>query len=135
MSLVRKAGGKRPPSRLMGRNKGSRMTIVKEAPAMAGNTDIGLAARKAMIDSQLRTSGVNAEFVLRRMMAVAREDHVPAQLRSLAYIDRMLDLGEGRKLAAPVVQGMMLQEAAPTAADRVLLVDGGSGFCRSDDVE
>jgi protein-L-isoaspartate(D-aspartate) O-methyltransferase len=81
-----------------------------------------------MIDSQLRTSGVNAEFVLRRMGAVAREQFVPAGKRGFAYIDRAIALGGGRHLAAPVVQGMMLQEARPSAADKALLVDGGSGY-------
>ena len=81
-----------------------------------------------MIDSQLRTSGVNAEFVLRRMDAVARERFVPAAAQGFAYIDRAIALGDGRYLAAPVVQGMMLQEARPTLADKALLVDGGSGY-------
>ena len=86
------------------------------------------AARKAMIDSQLRTSGVNADFVLARMAAVPREDFVPASAKGVAYMDRAIPLGEGRALAAPLVQGMMLQEAWPTLADKVLIVDGGSGY-------
>jgi protein-L-isoaspartate(D-aspartate) O-methyltransferase len=81
-----------------------------------------------MIDSQLRTSGVNAEFVLRRMGEVERERFVPESARGFAYIDRAIALGGGRYLAAPVVQGMILQEARPTAADKALLVDGGSGY-------
>ncbi len=81
-----------------------------------------------MLDSQLRTSGVNAEFVLRRMGEVAREDFVPDSARGFAYIDRAIALGNGRHLAAPVVQGMMLQEADPTTRDKALLVDGGSGY-------
>ena len=99
------------------------MTIVEDRPATGHE-----AARRAMIDSQLRTSGVNAEWVLRRMDAVAREDFVPAGARGHAYIDRAIALGNGRYLAAPAVQGMMLQEARPTSADRALLVDGGSGY-------
>ncbi|MXO97453.1 protein-L-isoaspartate O-methyltransferase [Altererythrobacter xixiisoli] len=81
-----------------------------------------------MVDSQLRTSGVNAEFVLQRMGVVAREDFVPSIARGIAYIDRAIALDGGRQLAAPVVQGRMLQEAAPNKADRALLVDGGSGY-------
>jgi protein-L-isoaspartate(D-aspartate) O-methyltransferase len=96
--------------------------------ALDRSQDTHEAARKAMIDSQLRTSGVNAEWVLRRMDAVAREDFVPAAARGFAYIDRAIALGGGRYLAAPAVQGMMLQEARPTPADRALLVDGGSGY-------
>ena len=81
-----------------------------------------------MIDSQLRTSGVNAGYVLERMGEVAREDFVPAGARGVAYMDRAIDLGGGRWLAAPLVQGMMLQESRPTSADKALLVDGGSGY-------
>lgn len=86
------------------------------------------AARRAMIDSQLRTSGVNEPWVLARMLAVPREDFVPPQLRAAAYVDRALDLGGGRTLAAPIVQARMLAEARPQAGDRVTVVDGGSGY-------
>lgn len=104
------------------------MTIVEDRPPAGHETAQHNAARRAMLDSQLRTSGVNAEFVLRQMGAVAREDFVPANARGFAYIDRAIALGDGRHLAAPVVQGMMLQQADPTARDKALLVDGGSGY-------
>lgn len=86
------------------------------------------AARKAMIDSQLRPSGVNAPFVLRRMGEVERERFVPEALRNVAYMDRAVPLNNGRWLAAPEVQGRMLQEALPKHTDRTLIVDGGSGY-------
>jgi len=99
------------------------VTIVEDRPS-AGHE----VARKAMIDSQLRTSGVNAEPVLRRMAEVPRERFVPEAARGFAYIDRAIALGGGRQLAAPVVQGMMLQEARAVPADKALVVDGGSGY-------
>ena len=86
------------------------------------------AARKAMIDSQLRTSGVNEPFVLARMGAVAREEFVPAAARAVAYIDRAIPLDNGRRLAAPLFYGMVLAEAKPSADDRVLVVDSGAGY-------
>lgn len=86
------------------------------------------AARRAMIDSQLRTSGINEDIVLARMNAVAREDFVPDAARGTAYVDRAVPLGEGRFLAAPVFHGAMLAEARPVPADRALIVDGGSGY-------
>ena len=84
-------------------------------------------ARRAMIDSQLRTSGVNADYVLRRMGEVAREDYVPAAVRDIAYIDRAIALESGGFLPAPVVQGMMLQEAEPRPGDHAIVVDS-SGY-------
>ncbi|TAD85479.1 MAG: protein-L-isoaspartate O-methyltransferase [Sphingomonadales bacterium] len=81
-----------------------------------------------MIDSQLRTSGVNEEYVLARMLAVPREDYLPAEKASLAYIDRAIALGEQGHLAAPLFYGKLLTEAAPGPDDRVLLVSGGTGY-------
>ncbi len=85
-------------------------------------------ARRAMIDSQLRTSGVNEEYVLARMLAVPREDFLPADKASVAYIDRAVLLGEDGHLAAPLFYGKLLMEAAPAPDDRVLVVEGGTGY-------
>ena len=89
-------------------------------------------ARRAMIDSQLRTSGVNEEYVLARMLAVPREDFLPADKTSVAYIDRAVMLGANGNgaghLAAPLFYGKLLVEAAPEREDRVLLIHGGTDY-------
>ena len=100
------------------------MTITAERP---GTVDFA-AARRAMIDSQLRPSGVNDPAVLEAFASVAREDFVPAAARGHAYIDRAISLEDGQALAAPLFHGRMLTEAAPVADDRVLVVTGGSGY-------
>ncbi|MEZ5744618.1 MAG: protein-L-isoaspartate O-methyltransferase [Sphingomonadaceae bacterium] len=99
------------------------MTITDERPRAASE-----AARRAMIDSQLRTSGVNEPWVLNAMASVAREDFVPEAMKSAAYIDRAIPLENGRALPAPLVQAKMLSEAAPTQDDKVLLVGDGAGY-------
>ena len=86
------------------------------------------AARRAMIDSQLRVSGVNDERVLAAMATVAREDHLPVAARGHAYIDRAIALGNGQALPAPLVQGLMLTEARPAVGERVLVISGGSTY-------
>ncbi|MBU1254272.1 MAG: protein-L-isoaspartate O-methyltransferase [Alphaproteobacteria bacterium] len=103
------------------------MTTTLARPADSRPDDFA-AARRAMIDGQLRTSGVNERFVLDRMGAVAREDFVPDQARGIAYMDRAIRLPDGGFLPAPVFHGKMLEEARPRIADRVLIVDGGSGY-------
>ena len=100
------------------------MTKVETRPEMSNSER----ARRAMIDSQLRTSGVNAPWVLDRMRAVPREDFLPATAQGFAYNDRAIPLGEGRFLAAPLVHGMMLQEAAPRVDEDAIVVDAGSGY-------
>jgi protein-L-isoaspartate(D-aspartate) O-methyltransferase len=99
------------------------MTLTENRPAAAFD-----AARRAMIDSQLRTSGINEPWVLAAMARVPREDFVPDSARAAAYTDRAVPLGDGRFLAAPVVQGLMLTEAKPTVADKALLVGDGKGY-------
>ncbi|MFM5929646.1 MAG: protein-L-isoaspartate O-methyltransferase family protein [Novosphingobium sp.] len=89
------------------------MTLLDERPATA---------RRAMIDSQLRVSGVNDPAILGAFDTVAREDHVPADLAANAYIDRALALGDGHSLPAPLVHGRMLIEAAPKPGEAVLVV-------------
>ena len=98
------------------------MTITENRPAASE------AARRAMIDSQLRVSGVNEEWVLAAMARVPREDFVPESACGHAYIDRAIPLDGSHALPAPLVAGMMLIEAAPQADDRVLLVSCGSGY-------
>ena len=50
--------------------------------ATAQKTTDFAAARRHMIESQLRTSGVNDSWVLERMAAVPREDFVPEAARA-----------------------------------------------------
>ncbi|MGX7951178.1 protein-L-isoaspartate O-methyltransferase family protein [Tsuneonella sp. HG249] len=96
-------------------------SVARPAPDFA-------AARRAMIDSQLRTSGVNEPWVLSRIAATPREEFVPAAARDVAYIDRAIALeGEGM-LAAPLFYGRLLSESKPATDDAVLVVDGGSGY-------
>lgn len=100
------------------------MTITEDRPA----TIDFAAARRAMIDSQLRVSGVTQDFVLAAMGETAREDYVPVAARGHAYIDRAIPIGGCHALPAPLVHGMLLREAAPSAGDTVLLVDCGAGY-------
>lgn len=96
------------------------MTLAAESIA-SQLEDLG-AARRAMIDSQLRVSGINQDWLLAALARVPREEFVPVAARGHAYIDRAIPLGEGRMLPAPLVQAMLLAEAAPEAGDTVLVV-------------
>lgn len=86
------------------------------------------AARRHMIESQLRTSGVNDRYVLDRMAAVAREDFVPENARASAYVDRTIALGAGAFLAPPLAHGQILTHARPSAQERVLVVGPATGY-------
>ncbi|HOB13111.1 MAG TPA: protein-L-isoaspartate O-methyltransferase [Novosphingobium sp.] len=80
------------------------------------------AARRAMIDSQLRVSGINQPWLLEAIARVAREDYVPVAARGHAYIDRAIPIDADHALPAPLVQAKLLAEAAPRADDKVLVI-------------
>lgn len=101
------------------------MSVAVAEPAYA--TDFAV-ARRAMIDSQLRTSGVIDDAVLGRMGTLPREDFVPDAMRAVAYMDRAVPLGDGRSLPSPLFHALLLQEAGLSSADRVLIVDCGAGY-------
>jgi protein-L-isoaspartate(D-aspartate) O-methyltransferase len=84
--------------------------------------------RRAMVASQLRTTGVNDPAVVAAMSAVARERFVPAERRAVAYADAAVPLGEGRALNPPMVLGRLLTEAHLDGAEKALVIGAGTGY-------
>jgi protein-L-isoaspartate(D-aspartate) O-methyltransferase len=84
--------------------------------------------RRAMIASQLRTTGTNDPRVLAAMGEVPRERFVPAARVSLAYADALVPLKPGRDFNSPMALGRLLTEAAPRPGERVLVVAAATGY-------
>jgi len=86
------------------------------------------AARRAMVDSQLRPQGVTDPGVLDAMGAIPRENFVPREARALAYSDRAVALGQGRFLMPCAVLGQLLTQMAPQPSERALVVGAATGY-------
>lgn len=86
------------------------------------------AARRSMIESQLRPQGVTDHAVLEAMGEIPREAFVPAEARPLAYSDRSVAIGGDRFLSAPAVLGQLLTQMAPVAGENALVIGAGSGY-------
>lgn len=84
--------------------------------------------RRAMVASQLRTTGVNDPRVIAAMGSVPRERFVPAERVPLAYADAIVPLPGGRQLNSPMALGRMLTEAAPQPGDRALVIGASTGY-------
>nr|WP_315458761.1 protein-L-isoaspartate O-methyltransferase [uncultured Sphingorhabdus sp.] len=84
--------------------------------------------RRAMVDSQLRTSGVQDATVLAAMGRIPREDYVPATHRSTAYMDRSIVTDDGDVLNPAVSTALMLQAAEIRATDNILLLGKADGY-------
>lgn len=80
------------------------------------------AARRAMVDSQLRPQAVTDPLVIAAMATVTREQFLPEDGRALAYVDRVVALGDGRFLSPPATLGRLLTELEPRPAERALVI-------------
>ena len=84
--------------------------------------------RKAMVSSQLRTTGVNDIRVVTAMGAVPRERFVPAERIAAAYADALVPIGYGRELNSPMAVGRLLTEARLQGHERALVIGAGTGY-------
>jgi protein-L-isoaspartate(D-aspartate) O-methyltransferase len=87
-----------------------------------------VAARRQMIEQQVRAWEVLDLGVLSVMERVPREEFAPAQYRELAFADLCVPLGHGQSMLAPSLEGRILQSLQVQPGDRVLEVGTGSGF-------
>jgi len=86
------------------------------------------AARRNMVESQLRPNKVTNPALLDALAAVPRELFVPAALRGVAYVDEDIPLGRGRFLMEPMILGRLLELAAVRPSDVALVVGAGIGY-------
>ncbi len=89
------------------------------------NTDM---ARRQMVEQQIRAWDVFDAPILELLKSLPREQFVPAQLRSTAFADAELPIGNGQSMMTPTVEGRVLQSLIPQSTDDVLEIGTGSGF-------
>jgi len=81
-----------------------------------------------MVEAQVRTNDVTDPRIHAAMLAVAREQFVPAARRAMAYADVPVEVAQGRFLLDPRSFAKMLQLAALRPGDNVLDVACGTGY-------
>jgi protein-L-isoaspartate(D-aspartate) O-methyltransferase len=87
-----------------------------------------VAARRLMVEGQVRTADVSDSDLLDAMLTVPRERFVPDALAELAYLDKDVAIGNGRALLKPMVFAKLIQAAQVRKEDRVLDVGCGTGY-------
>jgi protein-L-isoaspartate(D-aspartate) O-methyltransferase len=96
---------------------------------MTGNSaDASLAARQAMVDSQLMPCGVVEPRLVDALLAVPRERFVAPARAGLAYAEAAQPIAPGRFLPVPLTTGRLLARANPQAGEHVLLLGAGTGY-------
>ncbi len=86
------------------------------------------AARRHMVDGQVRTADVTDLRIISAMQEVPRERFVPPDAAALAYLDLALPVGGGRYLLKPMVLAKLIQAADLEPTDRVLVVGCATGY-------
>jgi protein-L-isoaspartate(D-aspartate) O-methyltransferase len=90
------------------------------------------AARRMMVDGQVRTADVTDPRLIEAMQSIPRERFVPEDKAPLAYLDLDLPLGDTgrapRRMLKPMVLAKLIQVVDIGATARVLDVGCGGGY-------
>ena len=86
------------------------------------------AARRHMVDGQIRTTDVTDLRLISALLEVPRERFMPPASASLAYLELDVPVGGGRRLLRPMVLAKLIQAADIKPTDRVLDVGCASGY-------
>ena len=85
-------------------------------------------ARRAMVDCQVRPSDVTRYAIIEAMLETPRELFVPGPLRSVAYAESEISMGNGRVLLPARTFAKMLECAQVRSTDLVLDLAPGLGY-------
>lgn len=81
-----------------------------------------------MVTQQIRHRGVKDPKVLSAMEKVLRHRFVPQAMRSQAYADHPLPIGEGQTISQPYIVALMTECLALKGHEQVLEIGTGSGY-------
>jgi protein-L-isoaspartate(D-aspartate) O-methyltransferase len=84
--------------------------------------------RQDMVDKDIKDRGIKDKKVLEVMGRIPRHLFVDKDLRSRAYGDYPLPIGEGQTISQPYVVALMTEALRLKPTDRVLEIGTGSGY-------
>ncbi|WP_299635779.1 protein-L-isoaspartate O-methyltransferase [uncultured Ruegeria sp.] len=86
------------------------------------------ARRRTMVDTQIRPSDVTKFPIIEAMLNVPRENFVPDAQREAAYVDGVIDLGNGRCMLEPRTLAKMLDALNISNDEMVLDIAPATGY-------
>jgi protein-L-isoaspartate(D-aspartate) O-methyltransferase len=96
--------------------------------ALSAEDPVFTAARRRMVEHDLQGRDIRDPKVLEIMGRIPRQLFVEPSLRSKAYADYPLPIGEGQTISQPYVVALMTQILQIRPGERVLEIGTGSGY-------
>lgn len=85
-------------------------------------------SRRRMVQEQIQARGIRDQRLLKVMSEVPRHLFVDEALRSQAYNDHPLAIGEGQTISQPYMVALMSDALGLTGQEKVLEIGTGSGY-------
>jgi protein-L-isoaspartate(D-aspartate) O-methyltransferase len=86
------------------------------------------AKRNQMVEKQILGRGIKDPATIKSLLAIPREEFVPLALRSHAYDDSPLPIGEGQTISQPYIVALMTSSIQLNPYDTILEIGTGSGY-------
>ena len=93
-----------------------------------GQSDRYRMLREAMVRNAIESEGIDNPLVLDAMKTIPRHEFVKGRLKTQAYQDTALPIGNKQTISPPFVVAYMTQTIDPQPDDRVLEIGTGSGY-------
>ncbi|MBN2056267.1 protein-L-isoaspartate(D-aspartate) O-methyltransferase [bacterium] len=87
-----------------------------------------VAARRDMVERQLKNRGIHDPRVLAAFLTVPRHEFVDPHHHARAYHDYPLHIGEEQTISQPYMVALMTECLRPRSTDKVLEIGTGSGY-------
>jgi protein-L-isoaspartate(D-aspartate) O-methyltransferase len=97
-------------------------------PALSSEDPSFVEARRRMVERDLKGRDIKDPKVLEIMGRVPRQFFVDPSLKSEAYADHPLPIGEGQTISQPYIVALMTQILKIQPGERVLEIGTGSGY-------
>ncbi|MBC8376825.1 MAG: protein-L-isoaspartate(D-aspartate) O-methyltransferase [FCB group bacterium] len=84
--------------------------------------------RREMVEKQIKKRGIKDRLILDTFLRVPRHRFVPDEIKSLAYSDRALPIGEEQTISQPYIVAFMTKALNLSPQDKILEIGTGSGY-------
>lgn len=81
-----------------------------------------------MVDCQIHTAGVVDPVLLTAFETIPKEQFVPKEFKTVAYLDEEIAVGKDRFIIEPIILSKMLEAAGIKPEDVILDIGGSTGY-------